>query len=101
MKVAKPRAVQHFPIPQVADRGAVLMGGWGVVRSGYNAENLTVDPSRQRVWRVPRSMHDKDLFNLIKIRSPHLFPIFYRLFTSRRMADLRHSFRGQYECIIN
>jgi len=40
-------------------------------------------------------------FNLIKIRSPHMLPIFYRLFTSRRVGDLIRSFRGQHQCIIN
>ena len=32
--------------------------------------------------------------NLIKIRSPHMLPIFYWLFTSCPVGDLKHSFRG-------
>ena len=32
--------------------------------------------------------------NLIKIRSQHLLPIFYQLFTSRSMGDLQSFFRG-------
>ena len=32
--------------------------------------------------------------NLIKIRSQHLLPIFYQLFTSRSVEDLKSFFRG-------
>ena len=32
--------------------------------------------------------------NLIKIRSQHLLPIFYQLFTSRSVWDLKSFFRG-------
>ena len=32
--------------------------------------------------------YDILLYNLIKIISPHWFPILYQLFTSRRMGDL-------------
>ena len=32
--------------------------------------------------------------NLIKIRSQHLLPIFYHLFTSRSVGDLKSFYRG-------
>lgn len=45
------------------------------------------------------------LFNLIKIRSPNILLIFYRLFTTCRLGDTKSSFRGcikgQQECIVN
>ena len=47
-----------YVCPQVADRGNPLIGGL----SGYYIESLNVDHSGKCVWRLPCSLHVKDLF---------------------------------------